>query len=149
MRNKSRTSDHFLSMTTRATPTSVRQVLARIDCELQGRGLNSETRSDAQIVLAEVLNNITEHAYGATGTGSIDCRLAAAPDRLVIRVEDEGREMPGRQLPMATLPDVKTALGELPEGGYGWYLVHRLTEELSYRRDSGRNILTFSIALAT
>ena len=36
---------------------------------------------------------------------------------------------------------------ELPEGGFGWYLIQDLTQELCYYREDRRNFLAFRIPL--
>ncbi|WP_280514091.1 hypothetical protein [Allosediminivita pacifica] len=35
----------------------------------------------------------------------------------------------------------------LPEGGFGWFLIHELARELAYRHDGGMNRLTFRLPL--
>ena len=52
--------------------------------------------------------------------------------------------MPGGDLPgarQATIVDV----ADLPEGGFGWYLIRTLTQELTYLRDGERNLLSMCI----
>ena len=44
------------------------------------------------------------------------------------------------------LPD--TALEDLPEGGFGWHLIHSLTNDLTYLRTGGCNRLRFLLPLA-
>ena len=59
--------------------------------------LVAEDRSTAEIVLAEVLNNVVEHAY-AQGSGPILLTLSLGDGLLHCRVEDEGAAMPGGSL---------------------------------------------------
>ncbi len=104
-------------------------------------------RHSAEIVLAEVLNNIVEHAYGARGGGPVDLALCHAGGTLRCRIEDCGRPMPQLSLPESRLPPTAVAVGDLAEGGWGWSLVRGLTEDLTYVRDGDRNRLTFRIPL--
>ncbi|PTE16352.1 ATP-binding protein [Pseudogemmobacter blasticus] len=97
-------------------------------------------RSNAEIVLAEVLNNIAEHAY-AGRPGPIRLWVAREPGRLCLRVEDEGRPMPGHRLP----PDRLPAPGELAEGGFGWHLIRALASDLRYDRCGSLNRLCFHL----
>ena len=64
------------------------------------------------------------------------------------RSADTGRPMPGLVLPTGICPTSDTDLEDLPEGGFGWHLIHTLTEELSYRRESTRNQTRFIIPLS-
>lgn len=97
-------------------------------------------RSTAEIVLAEVLNNIVEHAYDGV-SGPIRLSVGTLPGRVFFRIEDEGRPMPGETLPLGHLP----AADDLAEGGFGWHLIRTLSCNLSYRRENGVNCLDFCL----
>lgn len=100
-----------------------------------------------EIVLAEALNNIVEHAYGDHGRGLVDLEVEHRTSALVFRILDEGLPMPGGDAPSAKAQDLDVAVEDLPEGGFGWFLIRELTEDLSYRRVGDRNELTFRMAL--
>lgn len=121
---------------------AVRQGLAQILAAPCLCDLDPEFRGRIEIVLAEVLNNIVEHAY-AHREGTITLEVSAQPSRIECRVLDCGREMPGLTLPEGKLaphdPD------DLPEGGFGWFLIRSLTHELRYTRQNGRNELRFHL----
>ena len=57
-------------------------------------------------------------------------------------------QCPGAKCPRAWPHDLE-ALGEqdLPEGGFGWFLIRELTHDLTYRRDGSRNHLSFRMVL--
>ncbi len=102
--------------------------------------LNPGDRSTAEIVLAEVLNNVVEHAYSGQA-GPIRLWLDHEPGRLRCRIEDEGAPMPGGCLPAGRLPDT----AELAEGGFGWHLIRSLALDLQYERAGGTNRLHFDL----
>lgn len=129
--------DHAFRLTIAATAESVREALIRIAASGPMAALDQDHRAAAEIVLAEALNNIVEHAY-FTGPGDISIRLAGTSGGISCQIADHGREMPGRQLPRGTLPP-----DNLAEGGFGWYLIRSLTQGLDYRRRDGRNLLHF------
>ena len=52
-----------LRLTFPASPSAVRETLARMMAAMPLAGLSDSERGTAEIVLAEVLNNIAEHAY--------------------------------------------------------------------------------------
>ncbi len=101
-----------------------------------------------ELVLAEVLNNIVEHAYAGIAPGPIRLLLLQEAQVLTCRIEDEGRPMPGEVLPDGRLPEIAADLSDLAEGGWGWALVRTLADDLQYRREAGRNQLSFRLALA-
>ncbi|WP_395543111.1 ATP-binding protein [Neotabrizicola sp. sgz301269] len=121
-------------------PASVRDGLRRALGQTPLAALSQDDRSTAEIVLAEVLNNIAEHAY-ADGDGPIRLWLGWAAGRLVCRIEDEGSPMPGGMPPQGRPPCPE----ELAEGGFGWHLIRSLADDLAYQRAWGINRLYFTL----
>lgn len=122
---------------------AVRQALQAMVEALTHRGLDACDRGTAEIVLAEVLNNIVEHAFeGRTGEIEVTIRVGAAD--LECQVVDDGHPMPGEAMPAGTAPPVPPE-GEAAEGGFGWFLIRSLSQDLSYRRAEGRNLLSFRL----
>jgi serine/threonine-protein kinase RsbW len=126
-----------------ATPLAVRDALRRLLAAAPLCGLTQQDRSTAEIVLAEVLNNIVEHGY-AGRPGDIAVTLIPGPGVIRVEVADDGAPMPGGTLPEGEPHDL-TGNDPLPEGGFGWYLIRVLTCGLEYRRVAGRNLLHFGL----
>jgi serine/threonine-protein kinase RsbW len=105
--------------------------------------LEDDLRGTAEIVLAEVLNNIVEHAY-ADQAGDITLRLVRHDGEVHCTVSDAGAPMPGLCLPEGPFQPLKD-LADLPEGGFGWFLIRSLTEGLAYQRSKGLNSLSFQL----
>ena len=103
--------------------------------------LPPEQKHTVELVLAEVLNNIAEHAY-ADAPGHVAVTVVLVADGIACEVVDEGAAMPGGALPEGNLPEE-----HLPEGGFGWHLIRSLTRDVAYRRQRGTNRLTFHIPL--
>ena len=59
--------------------------------------------------------------------------------------QDNGAPMPDETLPAPKQVSTDVALEDLPEGGFGWFLIHNVTKDLSYRREEGWNYLNFSV----
>lgn len=137
-----------------ADPFAVRAGLARMIAAPPLALLSADQRGTAEVVLAEVLNNIAEHAY-AGGPGKIAVSLHHTAAGLRCQVTDEGAAMPGGCLPSGDhpaqrrgspgLPLQDLPLADLPEGGFGWHLIRRLTQDLHYARVGGQNRLSFLI----
>jgi serine/threonine-protein kinase RsbW len=128
-----------------ATPTGVRESLSRMMGARPLCLLDADGRGTAELVLAEVLNNVAEHAY-ADGAGLVEVTLMSGPQGIDCRVADQGRAMPGGVLPAGRLPDdLDLPLDDLPEGGFGWHLIRTLTKDLTYQRVGGWNRLSFRL----
>jgi serine/threonine-protein kinase RsbW len=125
-----------------ASPAAIRDTLARMLAGPPLRDLPPDARGTAELVLAEVLNNVAEHAY-AEGPGPVAVTLTAGPTGIGCLIVDQGSAMPGGRLPEGVLPRADTALADLPEGGFGWHLIHSLTRDLAYVRTGGCNRLSF------
>ena len=123
-------------------PLAVREELARLADRPPVSMLEDDLQATAQIVLAEVLNNIVEHAYAGT-TGRIEMTLWVADGTLRCEVRDYGLALPGERLPEGALPPADA--DALPEGGFGWHMIRSLTGDLAYRRRDGCNHLGFTL----
>jgi serine/threonine-protein kinase RsbW len=100
-----------------------------------------------EIVLAEVLNNIVEHAYEARADGWISLSMRDCGSHLLCEIEDGGKPMPQGRLPAGDAPCLDVAQDALPEGGYGWFLIRLLTENLHYHRIGATNRVVFHLPL--
>jgi len=123
------------------TPDSVRVILSELRSRLDALGLTADQCGRVEIALAEALNNIVEHAYAGHGGGPVRLHGALTGGRLEIGLRDEGRPLPGLRLPDPQLPGCSGPVEALPEGGFGWYLIHDLTDALTYRRNGAENWL--------
>ncbi|MEL6168818.1 MAG: ATP-binding protein [Pseudomonadota bacterium] len=130
-----------------ATPEGVRAALATAHRATRGLNLGPAAWQNIEIVLAEVMNNIVEHAYAGRNDASIEVSFVAAPGKLDCVTRDSGNAMPDGRAPEGILRPLSDKLEELPEGGFGWYLIRQLTERMEYRRVDDRNELNFSIPL--
>lgn len=132
----------LLSLAIAGTPDAVSAALQALFTGPDRLSLPGDTGTDVQIVLAEAMNNIVEHAY-ADRPGQIEITLWSTPDGLKGRLVDNGAPMPG-VLPAGTLPAIGQD-GDLPEGGFGWFLIRQLASDITYRRQDGVNHLLFRI----
>ncbi|MFN4157649.1 MAG: ATP-binding protein [Gemmobacter sp.] len=122
---------------------AVRAALRALFETLPLKALPEATRGTAQVVLAEALNNVVEHAY-AEKHGDIEITLEAAPGGLACLIVDHGCPMPAGSLPGASPPAADPM--DPPEGGFGWYLIRSLSEDLRYSRDGNCNHLSFRLS---
>lgn len=109
--------------------------------------LRPDQLGTVETVLAEVMNNIVEHAYEDRGVGVIEMKITPEPDGLDVFVSDDGIEMPGGILPRGAPAKIDVPFESLPEGGFGWYLIRTLTKDITYARLDDKNTLSFRIPL--
>ncbi|MFD0859803.1 ATP-binding protein [Roseovarius aquimarinus] len=130
-----------------ASPDQVRAALAEARAFLAAAGMPDAACGTAEIVLAEVLNNVAEHGYDMRGEGEVRLALTLGGTRLAADITDRGKALPGLCPPPGRRPALGGRAADLPEGGFGWFLIHTLTEALHYRRADGRNHLHLEIDL--
>lgn len=141
--------DGALRLIIPATERSVRRGLLTIKSGMSDLNLSQDDWSTVELVVAEVLNNIVEHAYHESENGLIETHLDYAKDALHCKIIDTGRPMPNGELPEGAQKDLTCDIEDLPEGGFGWFLIHQLTRDLNYTRHSNKNTLTFMLPFAT
>lgn len=126
---------------------AVRNALVDTIATLRMLDLADEEYGAIELVLAEVMNNIVEHAYANIPDGIINLEIVARENGLYCKLIDEGHKMPDGQVPLGELASTDCDLSDLPEGGFGWFLIKDLTRDLEYTRQDGKNLLTFRIAI--
>lgn len=130
-----------------ADPLSVRDVL-RAAVARFARSIGRDEAGILELALAEILNNVVEHGYNGQPAGLIRVVIGRGPSFLNCRVEDAGSPVPDDILLMTDSDDDPFPEGEpLPEGGFGWKLIHSLVTDLRYSQIDGYNRMTFRIPL--
>ena len=129
-----------------ADPLSVRHALRTALARFL-RQLDTDQAGTLELVLAEVLNNIVEHGYKDMATGTITLSLVRDHRGLSCSIGDDGVELPPDCLTLGGQEGARPLPQALPEGGFGWFLIHDLVEDLGYHRANGRNLLAFRLPL--
>lgn len=134
----------LLSRRVQSSDTGTREAVLAVDRVLTDREWPKAGRIDVQIVLAEALNNIVEHAFDGPlreTDGQCSLELRVSGPMLHLRIEDNGRPMPGLKLPNGAMPKPGAHAQDTPEGGFGWGLIHALSHTVHYARQGHRNVL--------
>ncbi|MCC5987648.1 MAG: ATP-binding protein [Pararhodobacter sp.] len=130
-----------------ASDRTTRVVLAALDARLVKLGVDEDDRASAELILAEALNNICEHAYAGKG-GPVEMIVDIRRAGLTCLLCDCGQPIPGGAPPGGGLPIIDPP-DNVPEGGFGWHIIRCLSTDLRYRRDNGWNRLSFRVIFAS
>ncbi|EBA08206.1 anti-sigma B factor, putative [Sagittula stellata E-37] len=130
------------------TPQAVTLALHQVRAHLDRRPPFSDLDLSWEIVVAEVLNNIVEHAYADGCAGTISLHLTFRPDSLRAEFRDTGVAMPGHTPPKGMAANLDVPIADLPEGGFGWHLIRTLVTDLDYSCTEGTNRLALEMLLS-
>lgn len=139
--------DREFTLDAPATEEAVRDLLADLQARLSALGVSAALRGRVELPVAEALNNIVEHAYGAAGGGPVRITARLGARHLCITLRDRGQALPENRCAPHPLPDSNGSLDSLPEGGFGLFLIRHLTDGMSYRRENGENHLVMAFSL--
>lgn len=103
-------------------------------------GIPAEILYAVNLALDEILTNVISYGYAEPGEQVIRVRLTIAANELVAEIEDEARPFNPLEAPA---PEVNAPLQDKPLGGLGIHLARTMTDAMAYRRENGKNILTF------
>lgn len=102
-------------------------------------GFTPERSKEIELVAEEVLVNVFDYAYPERdGDVELRCR-AERPGALVLEIEDKGIPFDIRSLGD---PDLSADIEDRQVGGLGVFFIRSLSDDIQYRREDGRNILT-------
>jgi serine/threonine-protein kinase RsbW len=91
------------------------------------------------LALDEVLTNVVRHGFDDPSGQEVVAELTARSTELTTIVADSGRAFSPLD---AAPPDLTAPLSERALGGLGIHLVRSLMDDVEYRRENGKNVLT-------
>ena len=122
------------------------EAVVRVGKWLEQERIESECIGDVMLVLAEALNNVIEHAYGTETSGDIQIKGTLRAQTLSLQIVDRGRPFDGPP-DEVVLNTEKYELSEMPDGGFGWFLIKSLTEDIHFSRAGDKNKLTLVVGV--
>ncbi len=126
----------------------VRRGVQKVAHDLARQGITREDLGTLEIVLAEALNNIVEHAYPEDTSGDITLTVRLRSTSVMVEIQDNGRPMPQGRAPIGNHPMTEFDNQDaMPEGGYGWFMIRELVRDLVYDRHDGNNFLLFRLPI--
>ena len=100
--------------------------------------LNKDLINKINVCLEEIYVNIVSYAYD-NQKGTAEISIAKAENEIVLTFKDEGVEYNPLQ---KEDPDTSLSLEERPIGGLGIYMIKNIADQIYYKRENDKNILT-------
>ncbi len=113
---------------------SVREAVISARDVLTHRQIGCEHVTKIELAVAEALNNVVEHAYKETCDGMICMKVEQSGKSIIVSVMDHGLPFPSDKLSVNEPVPVGVALSDIPEGGFGWYFIRTIAENVNHRR---------------
>ena len=105
----------------------VRQFVAK---DAQSCGLDDAAVYAVKLAVDEAFTNIVEHAYGGECSEDIECSCQINDESLVVTLQDCGDTFNPENV---ADPDLTSSVQEREVGGLGFFLIHKLMDEVKYK----------------
>jgi serine/threonine-protein kinase RsbW len=116
-------------------------VLDFVSTEFEGKNYSKKFKSEVSIAVEEIFVNIAHYAYNPD-IGEVVVRVSSDDHlNLCIELEDVGVKF--NPLENAD-PDITLSVQDRKIGGLGVFMVKKLMDEITYRYENGKNILTLT-----
>ena len=100
-------------------------------------GLDEKRKFGLLVAVEEAFVNVCHYAY-PDSVGEVEFICEGDGDSFAVTITDRGVAFNVLSLPD---PDITSDVMERKVGGLGIYFIRRLTDDASYRREDGQNIL--------
>lgn len=96
------------------------------------------------LALDELITNTIAYGYAERKDGEIDIEMRRHADRVEVKLIDSADAFDPFSV---AAPDTAASLEERQIGGLGIHFVRTLIDEVNYRRDDDRNVITLTLLL--
>ncbi len=96
------------------------------------------------LALDEIVSNVIRHGLDAGSHQTISVTIDLADGNVTATVVDEGRPFDPHDAPQ---PNLDAPIEERTAGGLGIHLVKATMDEVAYRRDGNRNVVTMKASV--
>jgi len=101
--------------------------------------LNPGLAMNLNLVIEEAITNVVFYAYDDKQTHFIDIDFELDGNEFSIMIKDDGKPFDPTQ---KTDPDISLSVDDRQIGGLGIFLIRKIMDKVSYRRENKKNILT-------
>ena len=123
-----------------AAVENLNEVLAFVDGELETMDCSMRSQMQIDIAVEEIFVNIAHYAYSPeVGKATIRVEVQPEPPTVVLTFLDQG--VPYDPLAKAD-PDVSLSAEERQVGGLGIFMTKKLMDDVVYKYQDGKNVLT-------
>jgi len=106
--------------------------------------ISDDVAFSMNLALEEIVTNIINYGYKGDDNYDITIRFTLEKHKLRIQIKDHAPEFNPLEVKD---PDLNKPLEERDIGGLGIHLVKKFTDNFSYRRSNGKNIVTLTKSL--
>lgn len=129
-----------------ATVENTSELLSIVESELEEAGCPMKDQMKLSVAVEEIFVNIASYAYGeAIGEAEININADEGSKSIAVTFMDSG--IPYNPLEHED-PDVSLSAEDREIGGLGILIVKKSMDEVTYRHEEGKNILTISYSWA-
>ena len=126
-----------------ATIYNLRKLIQFVSNFAKEKGFSKKRIQEIELAVEEAFVNVSTYAYPDKNTGEVEVRCEMSNDTvLVIEILDTGTPFDIRSF---SEPDLNVDISNREIGGLGIFLIRKMVDEVHYRRDGQRNILSFTI----
>ncbi len=122
----------------RSSHEEIADLVAAIETLGTEDGWSGDLTFRISLVVDELAQNVVDYAYNDT-PGDVEIAVTSRDETVVIEIIDEGK--PFDPLTDAPAPDLTSPIESRPIGGLGVHFTKTLMDDVTYRRESGRNRL--------
>lgn len=133
---------HVSTLQLPAVLESLPQFIDFLSRTARERGFGPKELNKIELAAEEAIVNIVHYAYvGKSGDITVTCR-SEHNDKFFIEIIDSG--LPFNPLD-AKKPDLDADMDDRRIGGLGIYLTEKLVDNIQYKREGDKNILTLAV----
>jgi len=120
--------------------------VALISTSIQGlcklTSLSPVAIDDVQLCVAEGINNVIKHSYENQDGHRVVVTVSLRKEMIIIEISNDGSAMDPQLLKIVTAPSTDNLpLEQLPEGGWGLYIIKTKMDEVTYQDDGQTHTL--------
>ncbi len=131
----------IIAITLKAQKDTISETLQNLRATFLESGVEADVVGRLEVALAETLNNIAEHGGHPRDEDAIRLTARISDGEVLLQIRDSGNPVPEQHVSSPALPDNSGPLQSLPEGGFGWFLIHKLADNVKYAHDGTENHL--------
>jgi len=128
-----------------ADAAALAQIEAAVEAFAEHHALPAKTAYALSLVVEELVTNVVKYGYAGGPPGPLMMTVRMDDGAVVGELADSGVAFDPTEI---ATPDVDADVDDRHIGGLGIHLVRTLAEDVAYRRQDGRNVISFRLPAA-